>query len=145
MSLWKTREGHEQSNSYSLFIFSLHQKLGRAQIKLPNQMRINCIAAVFLVTCFISNIYTGSLPCGTTGMTVLHANDGGGFLFYVFREAPDIYFQIPGKEISFPNGLTGPRRYLIDGIFYETVLVKPNEFMKMEKGNSDLDVLKKHC
>jgi hypothetical protein len=106
-------------------------------------MRINHIAAVFLVTSFIST-YAGSLPCGTTGMTVLHANDGSGFLFYIFREGPDIGFEIPGKQISFPNGLTGPRRYLIDGIFYETVLVKPKEFMKMEKGISDLDVLKKH-
>src|SRR5262249_35721191 len=88
--------------------------------------------------------YAPSSPCGTGGMTVLRANEGSGFLFYVFREGPDLYFELSGKQISFPNGLTGPRRSLIDGILYETLLVKPTVFMKPEKGVSELEILKKH-
>ena len=77
-------------------------------------------------------------------MTSLRANDGSGFLFYVFRESPDLYFALTGKQISFPNGTSGPRRFIIDGILYESLLVKPAEFMKPDKGVADLDVLKKH-
>jgi hypothetical protein len=106
-------------------------------------MRIRCVAAVLLLTCFIST-YAGALPCGTHGTPVLRANDGSGFLFFVLRKGPDIFFEIPGKEISFPHGLEGPRRSLIDEILYETVLFRFDEFMKVEKGMSDLDILKKH-
>src|SRR5687768_7398178 len=83
-------------------------------------------------------------PCGKSGMTALRANDTSGFLFYVFREGPDIYFALSGKQLSFPSGLDGPRRFLIDGILYESLLVKPTEFMKAEKGVADLEILKKH-
>ncbi|MFN7948419.1 MAG: hypothetical protein U0Z53_23915 [Blastocatellia bacterium] len=83
-------------------------------------------------------------PCGKTGMTALRANDGKGFLFYLFREKPDLYFALPGREISFPSGTSGPKRFLIDGILYETLLVKTTEFIKAEKGLTDLDILKKY-
>jgi len=77
-------------------------------------------------------------------MTSLRANDGSGFLFYVFREGPDLYFELKGKQISFPNGTTGPKRFIIDGILYENLLVKPSDFIKPEKGLADVDILKKH-
>lgn len=48
-------------------------------------------------------------PCGKDGMTALRASDNSGFLFYLFREGPDIYFALTGKQISFPNGTNGPR------------------------------------
>lgn len=83
-------------------------------------------------------------PCGKSGMTALRANDGSGFLFYVFRDGPDLYFALNGRQVSFPNGTNGPKRFIIDGILYETLIVKPSEFMKPEKGLSDLDILKKH-
>ena len=83
-------------------------------------------------------------PCGKSGMTALRANDDTGFLFYLFREGPDIYFALSGKEISFPNGLDGPRRFIIDGIAYESLIVKPKDFMKSDKGISDLEILKGH-
>ena len=86
--------------------------------------------------------FTG--PCGKSGMTALRANDGKGFLFYIFRENPDLYFALPGKEISFPNGTSGPKRFLIDGILYENLLVKTSDFIKTEKGLTDLDILKKY-
>ena len=83
-------------------------------------------------------------PCGKSGMTALRANDGSGFLFYVFRDGPDLYFGLTGKQVSFPNDTNGPKRFIIDGILYENLIVKPSEFMKSEKGLSDLDILKKH-
>ena len=83
-------------------------------------------------------------PCGTSGMTALRANDGNGFLFYLFRKGPDIYFSLDGKEISFPEGTNGPRRFVIDGILYESLLLKPEEFMKSAKGIPELDILKAH-
>ena len=83
-------------------------------------------------------------PCGKSGMTALRADDGSGFIFFIFREEADFAFQLPGKEISFPDGLSGPRRFLIDGIHFESLLVKPSAFMKSVKGVADLDVLKKH-
>jgi hypothetical protein len=85
-----------------------------------------------------------SSPCNGSGMTALRADDGGGYLFYVFREGPDIYFAINGEKISFPEGTDGPRRFVVDGIFYESLLVKPSEFMKPELGISELEILKKH-
>ena len=77
-------------------------------------------------------------------MTVLRANDSSGFLFYLLRQGPDLYFALPGKKVSFPNGLSGPRRFLVDGILYESLLVNPAQFMKIEKPLTDLVVLKKH-
>ena len=95
-----------------------------------------------LTLLFISVLSTE--PCGKTRMTVLRANAGGGFLFYIFRENSDLYFALAGAEISFPSGTNGPRRFMIDNVLYETLLVKPADFMKSEKGGSDLDILKKH-
>ena len=83
-------------------------------------------------------------PCGKDGMTTLRASDGSGFLFYLFRNGPDIYFALGGKEISFPNGTNGPRRFVIDGVFYESLIVKPKDFVGSETGLADLEVLKRH-
>ena len=83
-------------------------------------------------------------PCGKTGMTALRANSGSGFLFFIYREKPDLYFELTGNKISFPSGTNGPRRFVIDGTMYESLLVKPADFLKSEKLGSDLDVLKKH-
>lgn len=106
------------------------------------KMKMKCV--ILLLILLVSSIHALASPCGTDGMTVLRADDGSGYLFYVYREGPDIYFQLPGKEISFPDGTHGPLRVFIDGIFLEVLLVKPAEFMKPEKGVSDLDILKKH-
>ncbi|MBA3240307.1 MAG: hypothetical protein H0T60_03685 [Acidobacteria bacterium] len=106
-------------------------------------MRIKCVGLLFLLI-FPSSAFASASPCGKSGMTVLRANDGGGFIFYVFREGPDFAFELPGKETSFPDGLSGPRRFLIDGIHFESLLVKPSAFMKSEKGVADLEILKKH-
>lgn len=92
---------------------------------------------------FLSPALAPASPCGKSGMSVLRANDGDGFIFYIFRDGPDFAFSLPGKEISFPEGLSGPRRFLIDGIFFESLLVKPSAFMKSVKGAADLEVLKK--
>jgi hypothetical protein len=102
------------------------------------------IGAVVLLLALSGAASAVPSPCGRTGMTALRANDGNGFLFYVFRDTPDIYFALAGKEMSFPNGTDGPRRFLIDGILYESLLLKPSEFMKPDKGLADLDILKKH-
>lgn len=83
-------------------------------------------------------------PCGKSGMRTLRANDGSGFLFYVLREGPDIYFYLAGKQISFPNGTSGPRQFMIDGITYESLSVNPKDFIGAEKGLADLDLLKRH-
>jgi hypothetical protein len=106
-------------------------------------MKITCGIVLVMLMFFLSTSALSS-PCGKSGMTALRANDGGRFLFYVFREGPDLYFALNGKEVSFPNGLNGPRRFLIDGILYESLLIKPAEFMKAERGVADLDILKKH-
>lgn len=102
------------------------------------------IKIFILLLILISFSPASASPCGKDGMTALRANDGNGFLFYVFRNGPDIYFALTGKQISFPNGTDGPRRFLIDGIFYESLTVKPKEFMKSEKDVADLDILKRH-
>jgi|GEM_PF-2756318 len=106
-------------------------------------MKATC-GIVLAVLISLSTALASASPCGKSGMTALRADDGSGFLFYVFREAPDIYFALPGKQVSFPDGLEGPRRLLIDGILYESLTLKPAEFMKVEKGTPDLDILKKH-
>jgi hypothetical protein len=83
-------------------------------------------------------------PCAKSGWTGLRANDGSGFIFYVYRDAPDIYYLLTGRQISFPDKSKTPPQFFIDGIFYQTVLVKPSEFMKVEKGVADLEILKQH-
>lgn len=83
-------------------------------------------------------------PCAKSGWTGLRANDGSGFIFYVYRDAPDIYFLLTGRQISFPDKSKTPPQFFIDGVFYQTLLVKPSEFMKVEKGVADLDILKQH-
>ncbi|MDT7540102.1 MAG: hypothetical protein QOE33_6 [Acidobacteriota bacterium] len=105
-------------------------------------MRIKCVGLLILLI-FLSSVLTSASPCGKSGMTVLRANDGSGFIFYVFREGPDFAFELPGKEISLPEDLSGPRRFLINGIHFESLLVKPSAFMKPEKGLADLEILKK--
>jgi hypothetical protein len=102
------------------------------------------IPLLFLLTLLSLSSAAGMSPCGKSGMTALRANDGGGFLFYLFREEPDIYFSLDGKQISFPEGTNGPRRFMIDGIFYESLTLKPKEFIESEKGLADLDILKRH-
>ena len=97
-----------------------------------------------LLVMAVTTVVAIASPCGKSGMTALRANDGGGFLFYLFRDGPDIYFALSGKEISFPNGVDGPRRFIIDGIMYESLIVKPKDFMKSEKALSDLEILKEH-
>lgn len=82
-------------------------------------------------------------PCGKSGMTVVRAYSGKEFVLYVFREGPDIAFQLQGKEISFPNGFTGPKTFNIAGIHFESLFVKVGDFMK-SKDASDLEILKKH-
>jgi hypothetical protein len=82
-------------------------------------------------------------PCAKSGWTGLRANDGSGFIFYLYRDAPDLYFLLTGRQVSFPEGPKKPQ-YFIDGVFYQSLFVKPSEFMKGEKGVSDLDVLKQH-
>ena len=79
-------------------------------------------------------------PCAKSGWTALRGNDGSGYLFYVFRDAPDLYFALTGKQISFPDGPKSPPKVFIDGILYQSLLVKPAEFMKLEKGVADSDI-----
>lgn len=105
------------------------------------RIRYGVLPVIWALLC--SSVAAAS-PCGKDGMTALRANDGSVYIFYVFRDGPDFAFQLPGKEISFPGGLSGPRRFLIDGILFESLLVKPSAFMKSEKGVADLEILKKH-
>lgn len=106
-------------------------------------MRFKCISLLILFVSLFPAL-TSASPCGKSGMTVLRANDGSGFIFYVFRDGPDFAFELPGREISLPEDLSGPRRFVIDGIHFESLLVKPSAFMKQEKGLADLDMLKRH-
>ena len=99
---------------------------------------------LFFIVMLFSSVAASASPCGTNGMSVLRANDGSGYIFYVFREGPDFAFALSGEQISFPNGLTGPRRVNIDGMLFESLVVKVRDFMKPEKGLSDLEILKKH-
>ena len=84
-----------------------------------------------------------ALPCSSSGMDVSKANDGSGFIFYIYREKSDIAALIPGKDISFPGGFSGPKQFVIDGIHYEIANVKLSDFTD-KPGESDLQVLKKH-
>ena len=106
-------------------------------------MKTTCAALLLLLISFSSSSALPS-PCGKSGWTGLRANDGSGFLFYIYREEPDVFFELTGKQISFPNGAKTPPQFIVDGIFYEIILVKPTEFMKPENGVADLDILKKH-
>ena len=106
-------------------------------------MRIK-YGALLIVLMLFTSAFASASPCGKSGMTVLRANDGGGYIFYIYRDGPDFAFEIPGERISFPEGTSGSRRVLIDGILFESLLVKPSAFMKSEKGVADLDILKKH-
>lgn len=83
-------------------------------------------------------------PCGTAGMTVVKAFDGQNFVIYSYRPGSDVAFQIPGKDISFPNGTSGPKRFVIDGVFFETLFVPITDFLKTKDKLSDVDVLRKH-
>ena len=100
--------------------------------------------ALLIILVLFSSAFASTSPCGKSGMTVLRANDGSGYFFYIYRDGPDFAFELPGEKISFPEGTSGPRRFLIDGILFESLLVKPSTFMKSEKGVPDLDILKKH-
>ena len=91
----------------------------------------------FLVTAAAS-------PCGTSGMTVVKADKGDQYVLYVFREGPDIAFQLPGKGISFPEGTRGRKMFEIDGVVFETLFAKTGDFIKPGETLSDLDALKKH-
>jgi hypothetical protein len=101
------------------------------------------IVVVFLLMRFVPASGSPS-PCAKSGWTGLRANDGRGFILYVYRDAPDIYFLLSGRQISFPDKSKTPPQFFIDGVFYQTLLVKPSEFMKIEKGVTDLDILKQH-
>ena len=83
-------------------------------------------------------------PCGTSGMTVVKADNGVQYALYAFREGPDVAFQLPGKEISFPNGTEGRKTFAIDGIHFETIFVKGDAFLKPGERLPDADMLKKH-
>lgn len=101
-------------------------------------------AVFLLVLMFFSTGTAVASPCGRDGWTALRANDGSGYLFYIFRDTPDLYFALSGKEISFPDGVKSRLEFFIDGILYQSLLVKPTEFMKIEAGVADLDILYKH-
>jgi hypothetical protein len=112
---------------------------------MTSTMKLSITTPLLLLLTLISFSSAAAFsPCGKSGMTALRANDGSGFLFYVFREGPDIYFALAGKQISFPNGTSGPRQFMIDGIIYESLSVQPKEFIGSEKGLADLDILKRH-
>lgn len=83
-------------------------------------------------------------PCGTSGMTVVKAFDGKHFVVYLFRKGVDVAFQLPGSDISFPNGTDGPKRFIIDGVLFETLLVPTTDFLKTSDKLEDVDVLRKH-
>jgi hypothetical protein len=102
-------------------------------------------STVFLIVLVFFSSSAQASPCGKAGWTGLRANDGSGFLFYIFRDAPDLYFGLSGKEISFPDGAKSPPKFFIDGILYQSLLVEPTEFMKSGASvTADLDILKKH-
>ena len=101
------------------------------------------IGTIFILG-FFSVVSAVPSPCGKSGMTALRADDGRGFIFFAYREGPDVYFAIEGKEISFPDGTKGPKRFFVDDILFETIFVKLSDFMKPDKTLADLEVLKKH-
>ncbi len=64
-------------------------------------------------------------------MTTLRVNDGGDFLF-ISSALLRTSISLRGKVISFP-GTDGPRRFLLDGIFYESLIIKPSEIAGVER------------
>jgi hypothetical protein len=98
---------------------------------------------LLLLTCFTSASAFPS-PCAKSGWTALHANDGSGFIFYLYRDGPDFGFELSGRQMSSPDKSKTPPQFFIDGVFYQTLIVKPSEFMNIEKGEAELDVLKAH-
>ena len=77
-------------------------------------------------------------------MTVVKADSGDQFVLYVFREGPDAAFQLPGNEISFPDGTARRKVFSIGSIVFETLFAKTADFIKAGETLSDLEVLKKH-
>ena len=107
-------------------------------------MRIKYGVPLIILLFFLS---TSALPypCGKKdGMGVFRTKDESGYILYGFREGPDFAFMLPGKEISFPDGLQGKHRFFLDEILFESLTVKLSDFMKPRKGVADLDILKKH-
>jgi hypothetical protein len=100
------------------------------------------VPLLLLILSFSSAAF--SSPCAKSGWTALRANDGSGFIFYLYRDGADFAFELFGREMSFPDKSKSPPQFFIDGIFYQTLSVKPSEFMKVEKGAADLDILKQH-
>jgi hypothetical protein len=106
-------------------------------------MRLSMIGLVFLVNTLLSG-RAMALPCATRGMDVLRANDGSGYIFYVYRDSVDFGFMLTGKTISFPEGFEGKKRFTIDGIVYEVVMLDPSIFMKNERNTSQSEMLKQY-
>ena len=105
------------------------------------------VSRILILLAFVSlgtTLNANALPCGTDGMTVVKAFDGKQFVIYSFRKGVDIAFQIPGTDISFPNGTTGPKRFIVDGVVFETLFVPRTDFLKTTDEMSDVDVLRKH-
>jgi hypothetical protein len=100
------------------------------------------VSTLLLLGAFSASAFPS--PCAKSGWTSLRANDGIGFIFYLYRDAPDVYYLLAGRQISFPDKSRTPPQFFIDGILYTTVLAKPSEFMKVEKGVADLDILKQY-
>ena len=105
-----------------------------------NNLRLFLIATVLLI---IPTAAAGS-PCGTSGMTVVKADNGSQYVLYVFREGPDVAFQLPGKDISFPKGTDGPKTFMIDGVHFETLFAKLTEPLTPGAKLTDVEMLKKH-
>lgn len=102
------------------------------------------LGALFLLLINFSPISAFPSPCAESGWTGLRANDGSGFLFFIYRDGPDLYFELTGRQVSFPDGPKGPPKFFIDGVLYQSLLVKPSQFMNVDKGTADLDILKQH-
>jgi hypothetical protein len=113
--------------------------MSRDPNKRMNNIRLLLIAAVLLLP-----ITAAGSPCGTSGMTVVKADSGSHYVLYVFREGPDIAFQLPGKDISFPKGTEGPKTFIIDGVHFETLLAKTTEPVAGAAKLTDVEMLKKH-
>ncbi|MEP7149816.1 MAG: hypothetical protein ABI857_13130 [Acidobacteriota bacterium] len=103
------------------------------------------VNSVLLTGIFALGAAAGTLsPCGTSGMTVVRANDGSRYVIYVFREGPDVAFQFPGTGLSFPDGLDARKMLNIDGVVFESIFVKRPDFMKTTEIVGDIELLKKH-
>lgn len=89
-------------------------------------------------------VAAAAAPCGNSGMTVLRADSGSGYIFYGFRSGPDFGFMLPRKQVGRPRDLSGRRMFTIDGISFESLVVSTSEFIRTTKGVSDLHVLEQH-